>query len=369
MRRRVYPVVIALALLPVSVLVGVGVYAVAFFHHVDTATGRVQAPCVSCALRTNPDTGDSNGAGAPADLLTGASGDASRPAPLPTAALPPKLSSNKPFTVLLIGVDSREGDTDPAHSDTLILAYVDPVAKHVNLMSIPRDLQVIQAGSRGTAKITDVYANGDAIKYRGVGGVGLVWDTLKLNFQINIDYYAQANFEGLTKMVDAVGGVTIDNPYPIKDDTYPTPDYQYSRVYFPAGILHLNGDEALEYARTRHADNDFGRNARQQQVILGIREQAVKTNLASKATDIVDALGTTFRTDLPSTEWLALASFGKELRQTDITQITLTDLLHDSYSTDGTYYAVVDWDQARARANSFPPKRTLTCSIHRRSRR
>jgi len=160
-------------------------------------------------------------------------------------------------------------------------------------------------------------------------------------------------------MVDAVGGVTVDNPYPIKDDTYPTPDYQYYRVYFPAGIMHLNGDRALEYARTRHADNDFGRNARQQQVILGIREQAVKTNLAGKATDIIDALGTTFRTDLPSTEWLALANLGKELGQNDITQVMLTDLLHDSYGADGTYYAVVDWDQARARAKQFSPKENL----------
>jgi len=199
-RRRVFTVVIAVALLPFSVLTGIGVYALMFLHHVDTATSHVQAPCVSCALRTNPDTGDPNAANAtPAGIPLGAIGGSSRPAPLPTAAPPPKLSSNKPFTVLLIGVDSREEDTDPAHSDTLILAYVDPVAKHVNLMSIPRDLQVIQAGSRGTAKITDVYANGDAIKYRGVGGVGLVWDTLKLNFQINIDYYAQANLTGSPK--------------------------------------------------------------------------------------------------------------------------------------------------------------------------
>lgn len=360
--RRSLTILLVAALIPLTLLTTTGVIAINLLQRVDVAKSRVQAPCVACALRGNPDAGDPstapNASSVPVMPFPGLGAPVLRPPPLAPNAPLPSLTRKEPFTVLLLGVDTREGDTDPAHSDTIILAYVDPTEKQVNLLSIPRDLRVVQAGNRGMAKITDVYANGDATKYRGVGGVGLVWDTIKLNFQINIDYFAQVNFGGLTKMVDAVGGVTVDNPYPIKDDEYPTPDYQYSRLYFPAGIMHLNGDEALQYARTRHADNDFGRNARQQQVILGLREQAVSQNLAGKAPGIIDALGDSFKTDLPQDQWLPLAGFGRDLGNGGITQLILTDLVYDD-PQGGVYYAGIDWAQARARAKQFSPKENL----------
>ena len=281
--------------------------------------------------------------------------------PIPTEAPPINFDRKDPFTILMLGVDTREGDTDPSRSDTIIVAYVDPLAKHVNIMSIPRDLLVTQAGGFGQAKMSDVYANGEINKYVDPtrGGIALVRDTIRANFRIQIDYYAQVDFLGFRKIVDAFGGVTVDNPYPIKDDEYPTEDYQFTRVFFPAGLVHLNGDEALKFARTRHDDNDFQRNQRQQQVILGIRQQALQLNLLPKATGLIDTLGDSVRTDFPrgnlNSNWIGFAKFGTDLPGNAIQQLTLTDLLRDTY-INGGYYATLDWNLAIARAKEFSPK-------------
>lgn len=276
--------------------------------------------------------------------------------PAPTPLPPPDFARKDPFTVMLLGVeDQRNGPDDASRSDTVILVSVDPLEKRVHLLSIPRDLRVTQPGGRGPAKMADVYANGDALKYKGVGGVAFVWETIEQNFQITIDYYVRANFAGFAKIVDTVGGVTVDTPYPIKDDAYPTTDFQFARVFFPAGTFHLDGAEALQYVRTRHDDNDYARNARQQQVILSIREQAQRLNLLSHATQLIDTLGDTFRTDLPTDQWIGMAQFGIGLPRDAFQQFTLTDLLGDT-TVNGIFYATVDWPQAVARAAEFSPK-------------
>jgi LCP family protein required for cell wall assembly len=281
--------------------------------------------------------------------------------PIPTAPPPINFDRKDPFTILMLGVDTREGDTDPSRSDTIILAYVDPLAKHVNLLSIPRDLLVTQAGGFGQAKMSDVYANGEVNKYVDPtrGGIALVRDTIEQNFRIQIDYYAQVDFVGFRKIVDAFGGVTVDNPYPILDASYPTEDYQFTRVFFPAGLVHLDGDEALKFARTRHDDNDFQRNQRQQQVLLGIRQQALQLNLLPKATGLIDTLGDSVSTDFPrgtlNSNWIGFAKFGTDLQQNSIQQFSLTDLLRDT-TINGGYYATLDWNLAIARAKQFSPK-------------
>ena len=85
--------------------------------------------------------------------------------------------------------------------------------------------------------MADVYANGEINEYVDPtrGGIALVRDTIEQNFRIQIDYFAQVDFTGFRKIVDTFGGVTVDNPYPIKDNEYPTEDYQFTRVFFPAG--------------------------------------------------------------------------------------------------------------------------------------
>lgn len=361
-KRRIPAWVVLAAALPVLLLTVVGVYALNLAVHTQRAIGDISVPSVATIVHSGetstPDlrptnTPDTRGVVAPLPTL---------PPATPTP-LPPQFTPRNPFTVMLLGVeDQRNGADDSSRSDTIILAYVDPSVPHVNLLSIPRDLRVMQPGGRGLDKIANVYANGDAIKYKGVGGVAFVWDTIEQNFQLRIDYFVRANFDGFTKIVDTVGGVTVDNPYPVKDDSYPTPDFQFARVFFPAGIVHLDGAEALKYVRTRHDDSDFGRNMRQQQVILSIREQAKRLNLLNHATDLIDTLGQTFRTDIPPAQWLGFARFGTDLPSGALQQFTLVDLIRTA-TIGGIDYDLIDWPRAVARAREFSPKES-TQALH-----
>ncbi len=356
-RPRRAPWILIFALLPLLLIGTAGAYALSIFGTAQQNISKIQQPSVGdiLARATVADVRPTNTPDSRGVIAT-------LPPPTPAAAAPTALppvnfDRKEPFTILLLGVDTREGDTDASHSDTIILAYVDPLEKKVNLLSVPRDLLVTQAGGGGQAKMADVYANGDAIKYKGIGGVGYVWDTIQLNFRLKIDYYAQVDFNGFQKIVDTIGGVTVDNPSILKDDEYPTPDYQYTRIFFPAGIVHLSGTEALQYARTRHGEgnSDFQRNNRQQQVIVGIREQALKQNLFSQATPLINALGDSIKTDFPSNQWLGFANFAKDLSNNTIQQFSLNGLLYDNI-INGGYYAGINWTEANKIVKQFSPK-------------
>lgn len=357
-RRKTARWILFAAALPILLIAALGAYALNVVIHAERAAHRIQqtqlprgTQGIAVVTDAPRPTNTPNAQGTIAPLPT------VKATPIPTEAPAINFDRKDPFTIMMLGVDTREGDTEPSRSDTIILAYVDPVEKHVNMISVPRDLLVTQAGGFGQAKMADVYANGETAKYVDPtrGGIALVRDTLEQNFRIQIDYYAQVDFNGFKKIVDAFGGVTVDNAYPIKDDEYPTEDYQFTRVFFPAGIIHLYGEEALEFARTRHDDNDFQRNQRQQQVILGIRQQALQLGLLTKATTLIDTLGDSVRTDFPRGQWIGFGKFGTDLRGDAIQQFTLTDLLRDTY-INGGYYATLDWNAAIARAKQFSPK-------------
>ena len=93
-------------------------------------------------------------------------------------------------------------------------------------------------------------------------------------YGLDIKYFMEVNFDGFQKIVDAIGGVTINVQVPVLDDSYPSDTGRTMRVYIPAGIQHMTGAEALVYARSRHLLGDFDRGARQQRVLTSLREQA-----------------------------------------------------------------------------------------------
>ncbi|GIW03779.1 MAG: hypothetical protein KatS3mg059_0399 [Thermomicrobiales bacterium] len=159
----------------------------------------------------------------------------------------PEWDGTERLTILLLGVDRREDE--PSRSDTMILVNIDPIKKTAAMMSIPRDLKVMIPGY-GMDKINAAYAFGDRDEVPG-GGPGLAIRTIEANFGIRIDYFAEVDFNGFIKIIDTVGGVMIDVPYPIKDDAYPADGTNYMRVYFSAGWQHMDGKRALQYARTR----------------------------------------------------------------------------------------------------------------------
>lgn len=252
----------------------------------------------------------------------------------------PAWNGTSRITMLLLGVDQRT--TEVSRSDTMILVNIDPVSKSASMMSIPRDLKVIVPGY-GVHKINAAYAFGDANNAPG-GGAGLAMRTVEANFGIQVDYYATVNFTGFTKIIDTIGGLTLDVPYPIKDDAYPGPGNQYMRIFFKAGWQRMNGTQALEYARTRHDDGDDRRSARQQQVLLAIRQQAVTLGLVSKAPDLLTELGDTVRTDLPLSKALQLARLGTELDASAIRQVSLNSALTDQQLPGQPDFLIADWN-------------------------
>ncbi len=288
----------------------------------------------------------------------------------PAAAAQPQAEWNgtEPLTMLLIGVDRREDEA--ARSDTLILVNIDPVSQSAAIMSIPRDTKVIIPGY-GIQKINAAYAYGDYNKETiPGGGPTLVMQTIEANFGIHVDYFAEVDFAGFQMIIDTVGGITIDNPYPIKDDEYPAEGNNYQRIYFPAGWQHLDGEDALIYARTRHDDGDATRNERQQQVLLALRDQAIDFDLISKAPELLDQLAGTFRTDLSPTQLVELARLGARIDEANILQYSLMPALTEEQLPGQPYYLVPDWNAVAAILTDFagetiaPPASALSNPVY-----
>ena len=256
------------------------------------------------------------------------------------------------INILLIGTDYREGD-EYSRTDSMIIASIDPKTKTVGILSLPRDIRVNIPGY-GPEKLNAAYIYGDYDKKPG-GGIGLLERTILNNFGVQIHYFASVNFQGFVKIVDAFGGVTVDPQYAIVDDAYPTETYGYTSLYFPAGVQHLDGKTALQYARTRHADLDFGRSQRQQEVILSLRQQALKGNLIQNFYKLLDALKGSVQTDLQQQQIAQLANLGLAIPDGGINPITLQDLLVGKIEDDGAYYLVGDWSQIRARVRVIVP--------------
>ncbi|MFQ3633875.1 LCP family protein, partial [Roseiflexus sp.] len=194
---------------------------------------------------------------------------------------PPLNPPGTAINVLLIGVDERpDHPEEGVRSDTLIVVRLDTIGRRVSLLSIPRDTRV-DLRDIGPTKINVAYGRGYAAARELYGeattpvqgGMALAAETVGQFLDLPIHYTAQINFDGFAGVIDALGGVTIDVPRRIVDDAYPTPDFGTVRVEFEPGPQRMDGARALIYARTRHADSDFGRAERQQQVIRAVVDE------------------------------------------------------------------------------------------------
>lgn len=211
----------------------------------------------------------------------------------PTPLQLPDWDKQERVNILLLGSNGRQAAEIPC-SDTVILVTIDPVAKQVGLLSIPRDLLVTIPGI-GEDKINAAYSNGEL---GNVTGPGLVETTIEHNFGVPIHCFAEVDFQGFQQIVDTLGGVIIDVPAPLKHDEHPGEKVNCTRVYFHSGLQHMDGQAALRYVRSRHDDNHFARGERQQQLLRALRAQEVDLNLISQAPELLSALGDTVRTNL-----------------------------------------------------------------------
>lgn len=190
--------------------------------------------------------------------------------------------ANEPFSVLLIGMDEQ-------HSDVLMIATFNPLAFEISYTSIPRDSLVSICGN-SRQKITHSrnYGRGCTIK------------SVEDLMEIDIDYYFETNFKGVVDMVDALGGIPIDSPLEFVGQTS-SYDRGTKTIKIFKGLHHLDGEQALAFARERHAfiNGDFQRQMNQQQVITSFLSELVRIRDVNKALKVLDAAGENVRTNIP----------------------------------------------------------------------
>ncbi len=248
---------------------------------------------------------------------------------LPSASPLPPWDGKERLNVLLIGSDERPGEAGK-RTDTLIVASIDPTTKRVAMFTLPRDTVdvpippgparnlfgrvyagKINAWYTAVARRPDLYPGTD--RTRGYNGLKAILGEL---YSLDIRWFVEVNFEGFKKVIDTLGGVTINVQVPVSDDHYPGDDGRLRRVYIPTGVQHMNGEQALIYARSRHGSSDFDRGARQQRILVSLREQTDVATVLPRIDSLVTALTSAIRTDIPVTELpklLALAD-GVDIR-------------------------------------------------------
>lgn len=203
--------------------------------------------------------------------------------------LHPDLNHGDPFSILLLGVDERQGDR--GRSDTMILLSIQPASNSAVAISIPRDTRVLMPQRESYDKINHAYA---------YGGSALSVEAVERLFGIPIAYYMKTNMEGLVDIIDTVGGIEIDNQWA----------FDYDGKTYPLGKQHLNGTEALGFVRMRKEDpkGDFGRTQRQRQVLSATVDQVVSFRSLGKLPHILSQLSQDVRTNLTSGAMLDLAT-------------------------------------------------------------
>jgi LCP family protein required for cell wall assembly len=188
------------------------------------------------------------------------------------------------MNIVLLGNDNEITGETVARTDTIIVVSINRTTGTVAMINFPRDLYVYIPGWT-MQRINVAYPHGEEVGWTD-GGFGLLRQTLLYNFGINVHYYAMVNLSGFRALVDAVGGVTLSVDCAIQDlpligaevprGAYPVADSEW---VLPVGQYHMNGAEALWYARSRGNSSDFDRGRRQMQVLRAVWRQARENGL------------------------------------------------------------------------------------------
>jgi LCP family protein required for cell wall assembly len=256
----------------------------------------------------------------------------------PGASAGPGPAEHERINVLLVGTDKRAKQTENL-TDTMMVASLDPVGKTVSLVSIPRDLIDTPLGNGDTfgPKLNSLMSYADRNKDQfPKGGMRTLEDAVGALLGIRVDYYAQLDFPGFIKIVDAVGGVDVMVPRAIDDPTYDGYRIGERGFSITAGQHHLDGVAALAYARIRKpaGESDFTRQARQQQIIVALRDQVSHGgSLLFQLPALLDAVGQTIRTDMPVDRLPALAAIVDEVGRQDVTSVVIQAPLVKARST------------------------------------
>lgn len=240
------------------------------------------------------------------------------------------------WNILLLGSDNDGKYSFPALlTQVMMVVRVDTANNTVTMISIPRDSWVYVpevGGVGGMHKIDQAFILGASQHNSFDDGVRSARLTIEKDYGITIDRYAWVGLDGFAKVINTLGGLDIDVTHPIVDDIYPDDTgksannpFAYKRLYIAPGPQHLNGQEALEYVRSRHADlvGDIGRTQRQQQVLQALKQKLNVGSILANLSQLFNDLKGSVYTDLSEQEIVGFAGFGHNLPANAIEHITL----------------------------------------------
>lgn len=217
------------------------------------------------------------------------------------------------YTIYVSGIDTRGEMAASSRSDVNIILTVNTRTKQILMVSTPRDYFVPLSISNGVP---------DKLTHAGIYGVNVSMDTLNMLYDININYYFRLNFAGFEKIIDALGGITVNSDYEF--DSQNTKGYHFNK-----GENHLNGEQALVFTRERYAfkEGDRQRGRDQMAVIQGVVDKATQPAFLKNYLSVMDSLDGCFETNVPYDIIASLVR--KQLDEGGSWQVL-------SYSTDGT---------------------------------
>lgn len=214
-----------------------------------------------------------------------------------------------PFNVYITGIDTYGGISTVSRSDVNMIATINPKTHQILLTSIPRDYYISQPCQNNQK---------DKLTHTGIFGVECTIETVENYFDIDINYYLRVNFSSVVNIVDALGGIQVNNPV-----AFDASDGSYS---YPAGDITLDGAQALRFVRERYnlADGDRDRGKNQMRVITGIINRAISPSIITNYTSILDAISGSFQTNMSNSEMSSIIKMQiNDMSDWDIEQIAV----------------------------------------------
>jgi len=223
-------------------------------------------------------------------------------------------------------------------TDTIMIASIDPkITKSAVLLSLPRDTYFLNTEKMGKGRLNTMYRDVRSylIYQKGVEPAIASKQTLEYlaeelgkKLGIEIHHTIKVDFIAFTRAVDVLGGLDIDVPYDIKDYEYPDENFGFEPFIIRAGPRHLDGATALKYARSRHTSSDFGRSARQQQLLGAMAHTAKEEGVLSDPaaiTSFMKIMSENVETTMTLRELIGAAQMGQKINRDNIISMQLND--------------------------------------------
>lgn len=234
---------------------------------------------------------------------------------------------NRPYTVMVIGLDRRPTETGASRTDTVLLLRVDPRAHKAAFVSIPRDsLMEIPAADGGFSRdrINTAFVYNYSSEDSSAAPKATM-ATIEHNLGIKVDHYVILDQRKAKGLIDAMGGVTIDNPREFGQDDYSDDDVNVVPQFFPLGKLHVDGYQAVAYGRIREGSTDFDRIERQQRVGSALIHAAASPSALFRLWGLYRGYTKTIDTDMSMRQSAGVLSMLKRVSDSDLKTKSLGD--------------------------------------------